>query len=89
MRGVARISLETRDGAQALVAQNGHDFDFGSLDLGDLSFTGSFAASTTQRMNLRNFNFIRVLMRSDAPTDMAVSDVVLEYKINQTNRGYY
>ncbi len=89
VRGATRISLETRDGAQALVAQNGHDFDFGSLDLGDLSFTGSFAASTTQRMNLRNFNFIRVLMRSDTPTDMAVSDVVLEYKINQINRGYY
>ena len=87
--GPVQISLETRDGVQQLRARNEHDFDFGALDFGDLSFTGSFAASTTRRMNLRNFNFIQVKMRSEEPRDMAVSGVTLEYKINQTNRGYY
>ena len=87
--GPVQISLETRDGVQQLRARNEHDFDFGALDFGDLSFTGSFAASTTRRMNLRNFNFIKVKMRSEEPRDMAVSGVTLEYKINQTNRGYY
>ncbi len=89
VRGPVQISLKTRDGAQELLAQNGHDFDFGALDFGDLSFTGSFAASSTFRTNLRNFNFIQLRLRSDKPTDMSVAGVTLEYKINQTNRGYY
>ena len=100
VRGATQITLETRDGSQQfsmegqggsqqIRAHNEHGLDFGALDFGDISFTRSFVASTTMRTNLRNFNFILLRMRSDTPTDMAVSGVTLEYKINQTNRGYY
>ena len=83
------ILTRTRECEQEVRVRNENGLDLGAFDLRDMAFVGRFSASHTLRMNIRNFNFLSLCLRSATSADCAVESVVMEYKINQTNRGYY
>lgn len=86
--GNITFGCETRKGAWEGATRGIAGLDFDALDFNSFTFGGAFA-SYTKRVNVRNFNFLRVLFRSDSEHDCAVSGITLYYKINQTNRGLW
>ena len=60
-----------------------------ALRTSDFSFDSGFARSCRRRLNIRNINFALFEFCSDEASDLAVSNVALEYKIDKTNRGIY
>lgn len=86
--GDITFGYETRKGAWEGAVRGAVGLDFDALDFNSFTFGGAFA-SYTRRMNVRNFNYLRVLFRSDSEHDCAVCGITLYYKINQTNRGLW
>lgn len=91
--GDITFGYETRKGAWEGATRGGTGLDFNALDFDAFNFNsftfGGAFASYTKRVNVRNFNYLRVLFRSDTEHDCAVSGITLYYKINQTNRGLW
>lgn len=77
------VSAEQSD----IAVGGGESFSFDDIDFENFTFDTAFACSYTKRMRLRNFNFILFRFGSDKEKDCAVSSVMLQYKINQNNRG--
>lgn len=87
--GPVSFGFETASGESKWDARGIKGFDFNDIDFGNFTFLSPFAASATKRMNVRNFNFIRFVYRSEGDADCAVSGMTVLYKINQTNRGMF
>ncbi len=87
--GTVRFGFETAKSEAAWQARGIKGFDFNDIDFDNFTFLAPFAGSMTKRMNVRNFNFIRFLYRSEGDEDCAVAGMTVLYKINQTNRGMF
>lgn len=94
VEGRVAVSIETRGMAgellkHGLLQHGGQHFDLADMNLSDFSFDSGFARSCRRRLNIRNINFALFEFCSDEASDLAVSNVALEYKIDKTNRGIY
>ena len=87
--GTVEFGYETARNEAAWQARGIKGFDFNDIDFDNFTFLAPFAGSVTKRMNVRNFNFIRFLYRSEGDEDCAVAGMTVLYKINQTNRGMF
>ena len=82
------FGYETRRSAGECATRVGALLDFNNLDFNYFTFCATdIATAYTKRMNVRNFNYIRLVFRSESAHDCSVSGITLYYKINQTNRG--
>ena len=87
VNGNITVGYETRAVSRELGAKGLDIFDFNSLTFESFAFDTGFASSYTTRLRERNFNYIIFRFISETPTDCAVNDMTIEYKINKLNTG--
>ena len=87
VNGNITVGYETRAVSRELGAKGLDIFDFNALTFESFAFDTGFASSYTTRLRERNFNYIIFRFISETPTDCAVNDMTIEYKINKLNTG--
>ncbi len=87
VNGNITLGYETRAVSRELVARGLSIFDLNALNFESFAFDTGFASSYTTRLRERNFNYIIFRFISKTPTDCAVNDITVEYKINKRNIG--
>lgn len=64
-----------------------NDLDFAELDLQTVSMDSDFASSYTNKLNIRNINFLMFYFVSDTAEDVALNSIQIEFKLYKRNIG--
>jgi hypothetical protein len=67
-----------------LIQSKGLSLD--EFNLFNVSFN-NINTSFTKKVKVRNFNYLMWFIKSDSPTDTAINNITIDYKINRKNKG--